>query len=246
MVTAKGLLAKELDVLDRVTVYDIVYNRPNSKIFHLINLVTGEISSMPLYRDNYKNVINFLKISPQIYQAPNEVKDDEPIETRDIYIWSSFFNRCFEVTEQEMKQGNVSNQDIVDMESYLFIGLPSITVLDGLIRSLALTQGIQFARGFVLKEETCSPEHLQMYQGLEKIKLKLKDADLSQPDIEELKRVTLCSEDYRANESHPKFQQIVVISSLVRGIGITISQMGFYKEKFTNVMEALSQLVFLS
>jgi len=58
-------------------------------------------------------------------------------------IWTSFFNRAYEVGFQAVQSGLLTNDEILDQEPFLYLGLPGATVLDAIIRSLPHEQGIR-------------------------------------------------------------------------------------------------------
>lgn len=229
---AKKILERN-QLLQNSTIKDIMSNQSIDFLLLLRN-ISEKISHIPLYRQNYNNIMDFLDNSGLVYDS----KERENKEIKENDIWKSFFNRCFEISEENIVSGYIKKEHIEDQEAYLFIGMPSITILDGLLRSQSLTEGIQFAQGFILKEMNCPNSHKELYNNLIYIKNRIKIGNFDNECIKELKLATLSNLEYRPNNL-PKQNLISEIASAIRGIGIKISQMSFYKDKFNFTMEIL-------
>src|SRR5438552_3522603 len=96
-------------------------------------------------------------------------------------VWISFFNRAFEIAETCRSENLLSAEDCVRKAGVLYFTLPAVTVLDGLLRSLHIADGVSLAIGRVLTSATCPPKYRAMLSALESIKKLLKAAELKEP-----------------------------------------------------------------
>ena len=152
-------------------------------------------------------------------------------------LWVSFFNVCFEVTEDALDQHWIQMTEIVDQEPYLFFGLTGKTILDAIFRSMDLS-GLRISLGHTLTDQNCPAPHRELVSRANEIKKSIRDLNMNSDQRNELRRMTLyqhSDKEFKCNvslEDRVKYNRIV---GQIHAISIVISQLPFFKEQFHNI-----------
>lgn len=165
------------------------------------------------------------------------------------FIWTSFFNRAFEVGEVAVSAGLIAPEDVEDQEVYLFLGLPALTLLEAVLRSLPDPgPSISMSDGLVVTPETCPPEFKPLFSALSRVKTELLTGELSSTEQRALRAVVLYAGD--ADKPDPlegiapeRSVLINRVSATVQGVATAVSQLSFFKASFNNVLVLLSASV---
>ena len=84
-----------------------------------------------------------------------------------------------------MRSGAIAPEHILDQEMYFFLGLPALTLLEGVVQSLNLSpaNAMVMSDGSIITEERCPPEFMPLYLALASIKQTLLEHLLSHSDL---------------------------------------------------------------
>jgi hypothetical protein len=165
----------------------------------------------------------------------------------ELLIWASFANSAFEVAEQAIQKGWMTTEDCQSGDSQLlFFGIPGVTVLEALVRSikchaprdtieLAVNRKIKLAQ---LPATHCDFANKLIYtrQILEETKL----ADESVETLDLLKRYILWHDD---EEKRPnvvvKTLEIQRVANAIRATMLAATYLKVYKDHYAKTMEVL-------
>lgn len=171
---------------------------------------------------------------PVSNQAPKSVDMER--------VWTSFFNRCYEMGDHVLHIGMLSRDEVEEEAPFLYLGLPGITLLECVLRSLKV-EGMQLAVGDVVTTANCPPEYLGLLQAGEKLKSMWLERPLSKSEKYTLQCVTLFagSKDLPPIENAELQTQINRMAAILQSLSIQISQLPFYKKQFNSILSLLSQ-----
>lgn len=89
-------------------------------------------------------------------------------------MWASLFRAMAGIGRSLVASGAIVREDLDAREPYLYIGLPSLTVLQALLRSgPGAAGGITLIGGVVITADTCPPEAAALYLTLMRAKAAL-------------------------------------------------------------------------
>lgn len=143
-----------------------------------------------------------------------------------------------------LRNGLLTAEDIADQEAFLYIGLPALTLLEGVFRSLPLQGKMAMAAGIIVDDATCPPEFLSLYHALREVKAALLSAGLSPQEEQALRAVVLYSSD--ADKPNPlervPADRCAVLNRLaasVQSVSISVTQLPFFKGRFNDILALL-------
>lgn len=208
------------------------------------------VSQMKAYQARFDRVLAALLVEARrAAVAASERAEDERArpareEGSEDAIWTSFFNRAFEVGEAAVRARLLPVDDLECEEAYLFIGLPSLTILEALHRSLPLDDGVELATGAVVTRASCPPQHAELLRALLDAKAQLRAAAASPAELQALRRVVLFAASPSAREEalgdEGRRRQLMAVAAAVQALGTLVSQMPFYKARFNQVVALLA------
>jgi hypothetical protein len=137
--------------------------------------------------------------------------------------------------------GMLSMDEVEEEAPFLYLGLPGITLLECVLRSLSV-DGMQLAVGDVVTAANCPPEHMGLLQAGQKLKEMWLERPLSKTEKYTLQCVTLFagSKDLPPLEDEKLQTHINRMSSILQSLSIQISQLPFYKKQFNSILSLLS------
>lgn len=155
--------------------------------------------------------------------------------------WSSFFNRCYEMGDHVLYIGMLSLEEVEEEAPFLYLGLPGITLLECVIRSLNV-EGMQLAVGDIVTAKNCPSEYMDLLLAGEKLKSMWRERPLSKAEKYTLQCVTLFagSKDVPSVEDANLQTHINRMSAILQSLSIQISQLPFYKKQFNSILSLLS------
>ena len=192
-----------------------------------------------------KSIDELIEVFSHAFWSPNIPNVDIKCSRTKLHsdvIWQSFFDRAYELSFQCLNLGVLVLEDFADLDPFLFIGLPSLVLIEAVHRSVDY-EGIMLATGVVVTAENCPEELTKLFHSIDLFKKKFSDLRL---DTYELCLIKLNLLFASACDKAPpvpittrveasRIVQINVISSEVNGISILISQMPIFKDKFGRV-----------
>ena len=88
-------------------------------------------------------------------------------------IWDSFFDRAYELSNQCLQLNVLIMDDFVCEEPFLYMGLPSLIVIEVVHRSLDCTDGFILSTGMKLTADNCPEKHRLLYACMQASKARL-------------------------------------------------------------------------
>ena len=173
-----------------------------------------------------------------------ETQEDKQLDL----IWTSFFNAVFVVGESALKKKWISQADCQEQEAFLFLGLPAATILNAILRSLALTtEAIQLVHGGdIINATTCPQKHKHMFTAMIKVRRALQKAALTKEEIKVLYYATLQGDSDAPKHPAmlPKQLRVKInrIVAQIHNIAIYVSQEAFYKAQMNTILSLLGEL----
>jgi len=232
------------------------------KVNASIQQLTAAVSKLPKYHERLTNVLNILGnlVSSQIQQQEEHKTHNQDVVLSQ--IWISFFNQSFHTGEEAIIGTDkiLAKENCVDNDPFLYIGLPALTILDALHRSLSLadSEAIALAIGNVITDRNCPREHRPMFASLLKAKRLLYEAKLSAPEMARLRKMTAQQDTYMYTTAadddvssktintaaeYETTKRLNTIKAVVSGIAIMVSQLSFYHEQYNSVIARLAEVV---
>ncbi|KAI6649328.1 hypothetical protein LOD99_11694 [Oopsacas minuta] len=187
-----------------------------------------------------------IEVLSRAFWLPNKHDVDikcTQIQLKDDVIWESFFVIAYELSIQCIHLGVLVVDDFAGLEPFLFIGLPSLVLVEAVHRSIE-HEGIVLATGTVVTETNCPDGVKSMFQAIDRFKKKFLELDLNTFELSWLKLnllfTTGCDKEppelIAKRVSPDRMVRINAIKSEVIGVSILLTQMLIFKEKFGRVM----------
>ena len=160
------------------------------------------------------------------------------------HIWESFFSRTFSLAEEAIHRGDLTKDDVLGQEPWLYLGLPASNALDSVLRSPP-TGPFRLALGERDVGEECVPEEGRRFFGaFMQLRDALHAAKLSPRALATLRQKVLWGErDDRVIDPALLTPVLSRLASGVQGIAIMASQEKTFKDRFNEVMTLLSAIV---
>lgn len=161
--------------------------------------------------------------------------------------WRMFFDQAYACGQAAVAEGTIAVADIEEAEPYLFIGLPGLTLLELVVRSIPAQEGtLVLASGAVLSRDRL-PEgqgSAELFAAVTHAVQELKAAAFNEADLIRLRRAVLRAEGdvISSHSSHDttSSRNINTAASLFQNMAIDISQLPFFRAHFLEVLERIS------
>ena len=193
-----------------------------------------------------QSIEELIEVFSHAFWSPNIPNVDIKCPRKKLHsdvIWQSFFDRAYELSFQCLKLGVLVLEDYADLEPFLFIGLPSLVLVEAVHRSIDC-EGIVLATGIVVTAENCPLEQTKLFYTIDQFKKQFSELHLNTYELCLLKLNLLFAS--ACNKAPPapiasrveakRIVQINCISSEVNAVSILISQMPIFKDKFARVL----------
>ena len=105
---------------------------------------------------------------------------------RETVIWDSFFVIAYELSMRCLSLGVLVVDDFVELEPFLFIGLPSLVLVEAVHRSMD-HEGFILATGTVVTAENCPDEVKHMFHAVARFKKMFSELELNSFELSWLK-----------------------------------------------------------
>lgn len=181
-------------------------------------LVGKEISQRPLFQELIKNVENFCNSGV----------------TEDV-IYNTFYQL---MAEQTLILGIIPKEDLQSQEPYIYTALSSHTILEAMVRSRDLKNGVWLIENRVVTLENCPDK----YKELAKLLLILKDR-INVLSAEQVKMIKYSSvEDIEIPDDLLKLKtpELMSIATTINSAATTISQFKTFQEIIDKVIKFCS------
>mmetsp|Transcript_21936 Transcript_21936/g.30732 ORF Transcript_21936/g.30732 Transcript_21936/m.30732 type:complete len:368 (-) Transcript_21936:134-1237(-) len=158
--------------------------------------------------------------------------------------WGEFLERAYHLGKYAIEIGLLPQEDLEEFSPYLYLGIPSLTLVQTLLRS----QGIA---GFVVGDSKCmeeagvSKEMKPLFADLLKARDKLTKLKLSALELDLTHRAALFAgeNDFELNVPNKERKAAInEVLALVNSVAIRVSQQSFYLKSFNNVLLRLGEL----
>eukprot|EP00658_Telonema_sp_P-2_P030351 TRINITY_DN22932_c0_g1_i2.p1 TRINITY_DN22932_c0_g1~~TRINITY_DN22932_c0_g1_i2.p1 ORF type:complete len:280 (-),score=59.51 TRINITY_DN22932_c0_g1_i2:251-1090(-) len=201
---------------------------------HRMNAIAADNS-------NDTTVIQYAQVHHTGAAAPEEAAD---ISMDD--LWGSFFSQSELVCLEALRDGLLSPDAVHELDPFLFIGLPGLTLLEAVLRSRG-NVGLEMSTGLVVTASNVPAEVAGLYRALDTCKLAMEPFDLTQHDCEFLRYAVLFAETdgLGVEPTRPDDERKVALRSqivaTVRSVATQVTQLSFYKANFLDVLESATE-----
>jgi hypothetical protein len=165
-------------------------------------------------------------------------------------MWDSFFNRAYEIGEACLASGMITAEDVEDQEAYLYLGLPALTLFDGVMRSLPLPgEEMVMEDGSLITHSTCPSEFMGMYEALLELKVAVLKEKLSDAELTAL-QMHILHTGHEGSDVNPlqgfSTERVTVMNRITAGVhsvATAVSQKPFFKTCFNSLLTLLAAQV---
>ena len=205
-------------------------------------------------KDPSENIDKLIEVFSHAFWSPDipQVKIQNPRwKIPSEVIWNSFWDRSYELSIQCLKLGILVIDDFLNLETFLFIGLPSLVLIEAVHRSVD-KEGIILATGIVVTELNCPNEFAELFKAVKKFKGNFFALEFNNFELCWLKLNLLfaCCDKIPPQDISSRLseERIILINSIkakVTQVAIGITQMSVFKNKFggviTRVIDEISE-----
>ena len=182
-----------------------------------------------------------LSLTPPTPQQPQRIKAANIPENE---MWGVFFEQVYYTGLFAHQHQLITVDDLEACEPFLFIGLPSLTLLNLIVRSVQDPTGLVFIDLRRIEKHTCPANFLQMFDMLIETKRGLQALmPLQEPEMQWIQKVLLFAGADRpitADTVDPHRQdEMRRVFSFLAGVASQLTQQAAYKENF---MAALTRV----
>ena len=172
------------------------------------------------------------------------------VKLEDAAIWDSFFVIAYELSMRCLYLGVLMVDDFTELEPFLFIGLPSLVLVEAVHRSMD-HEGIVLATGIVVTAENCPDEVRDMFHAIARFKKLFSELELNSFELSWLKLTLLFATssekappvEIGKRVSADRMERVNAIRSEVIGVSILLTQMLIFKDKFGKIISRVIQEV---
>ena len=171
----------------------------------------------------------------------------EVIETG--VIWDSFFDRAYELANQCLQLNVLIMDDFVCEEPFLYMGLPSLIVIEVVHRSLDCTDGFILSTGMKLTQDNCPEKHRLLYACMQASKARLEQLQLNTYELAVMKLRLLFAGDeskevpfeLRESITEARLSAINAVVAEITSVAIRLTQEEVFKKKFRAIFETITK-----
>ena len=164
-------------------------------------------------------------------------------------IWDSFFDRAYELANQCLQLNVLIMDDFVCEEPFLYMGLPSLIVIEVVHRSLDCTDGFILSTGMKLTAENCPENHRLLYACMQASKARLEQLQLNTYELAVMKLRLLFAGDeakevpfeLREGISEARLSAINAVVAEITSVAIRLTQEEVFKKKFRAIFETITK-----
>ena len=192
-----------------------------------------------------------IEVLSQAFWLPNQRNVDiqcSRVKLEETVIWDSFFVIAYELSMRCLSLGVLVVDDFTELEPFLFIGLPSLVLVEAVHRSMDC-EGIVLATGTVVTAENCPDEVMNMFHAIARFKKMFSELELNSFELSWLKLNLLFATssdktppvEITKRVSPDRMERINAIRSEVVGVSILLTQMLTFKNKIGKVISRVLQ-----
>ena len=164
-------------------------------------------------------------------------------------IWDSFFDRAYELSNQCLQLNVLIMDDFVCEEPFLYMGLPSLIVIEVVHRSLDCTDGFILSTGMKLTADNCPEKHRLLYACMQASKARLEQLQLNTSELAVMKLRLLFAGDeskevpfeLREGISEARLSAINAVVAEITSVAIHLTQEEVFKKKFRAIFETITK-----
>ncbi|KAI6651724.1 hypothetical protein LOD99_4972 [Oopsacas minuta] len=166
-------------------------------------------------------------------------------------IWDSFFDRAYELANQCLQLTVLNMDDFVCEEPFLYMGLPSLILIEVVHRSLDCTDGFILSTGMKLTGDNCPEKHMLLFACMQASRGRLKLLQLNTNELAVMKlRLLFAGDDSKEvplelTESIgiERLSAINAVVAEVTSVAIHLTQEVIFKQKFRAIFESITKNV---
>ena len=164
-------------------------------------------------------------------------------------IWDSFFDRAYEISNQCLQLNVLTMDDFVSEEPFLYLGLPSLTLIEAAHRSIDTPGRIVLSTGMQLTQDNCPPKYKLLYLCMETSRDRLKTLELNDCEIAVMKLRLLFAGDeskevpieLMGSIETTRLSAINAVVAEVTSVAIHLTQEAIFKKHFREVFEEIGK-----
>ena len=192
-----------------------------------------------------ENIDKLIEVFSHAFWSPNipKVKIQNPMSgIQNEVIWDSFWERSYELSMQCLKLDILLVDDFLNQESFLFIGLPSLVLIEAVHRSVG-EEGILLATGLLVTKLNCPREFAELFRVVEAFKSRFFALEFNNLELCWLKLNLLFAscdkippQDISCRISEERIKMINSVKANVTQVAIGVTQMSIFKRRFGEVI----------
>ena len=163
-------------------------------------------------------------------------------------IWDSFFDRAHELASQCLLLNVLTMDDFQSEEPFLYIGLPSLILIEVVHRSLDSPNGFILSTGMKLTQENCPEKEKLLFVSMQASRDRLQLINLDKHELAVMKlRLLFAGEEskevppeLRERVSTERLSAINAVVAEVTSVAIHLTQEGIFKKKFREIFHSVT------
>jgi len=158
--------------------------------------------------------------------------------------WEAFLERAFHLCKYAMEIGILPQEDFEDYAPYLYLGVPSLTLLQNVLRSQGVA-GFVVGDKKVIDEKKIPKDLRPLFTDLMQVKKNLKELKPTAEELIEMHKGALYAgeREFKLGVKDEKRKKLInKILAGLSSVSIRVSQQKFYLKRFNNVIMKLSEV----
>jgi hypothetical protein len=136
-------------------------------------------------------------------------------------IWLSFYNSVYQVGRGSLAANLISGSEIIDEEAYLFLGLPALTALECVLRSISC-EGFHLFIDVHVSYDDCPALLEPLFDGLQEAKQQIAEALLTPTELNYCRQITLYSAHKDpSNQDQIQEERLALINRIVACVQVS-------------------------
>ena len=230
------------EVITEDTDFDFEVIPKQKEVHEDRNSLFESLQDGPATNTDIMNTFSKAFWSPRIHHhlvfTPSEVVQVE-------VIWDSFFDRAHEISSQCLQLGVLTIDDFQCEEPFLYIGLPSLILIEVVHRSLDCPDGFILSTGMKLTQGNCPEKEKLLFVSMQASRDRLQLISLNKFELAVMKlRMLFAGEEskevppeLRVRVSVERLSAINAVVAEVTSVAIHLTQEGIFKKRFREIFQ---------
>jgi len=196
-----------------------------------LSKIVSQIEALETFRSI---IVDFVRFYRELFQK-SSIKNEttETAETAGIdesMIRQTFYNL---MVERVLLDGLIDKNDLATREAYIFIGMSSLAIVECLIASRNLDEGMLLLNGKVVTDYNCPERYRDFFAALKPLKIGFRSLSREQVDLIRTFATMNPSADM---PEHLKTEQLMRLVAQITDVSIKISQLANFKSIIDSVI----------